>query len=86
MTNVSQERLSEHIELVQSALYIADAGYHLRCIVDELKRLEAERDRYKAALEKIAGTTMSMYHRSDYMAANLLKIAREALEGGFSNA
>lgn len=45
MTNVSQERLSEemlskHIDLVRSALYIADANYHLSSIVDELRRLQ----------------------------------------------
>jgi len=43
------------------------------------EKAEADRDKYKAALEKIASSTMSMYSNRDGMLRSLLEIAAEAV-------
>ena len=46
-----------------------------------LEDAELERDRYRAALEKISGLTMSMFLKAGDLAQRQKEIAAEALSG-----
>jgi predicted type IV restriction endonuclease len=74
MNNVSQERLKEKVLMeIESR-----AKERIRNYIESLR---AERDRYKAALEKIAD--MTVLEAAD--GRDMRAIAATALEGGSSN-